>query len=117
MGTSIFIKYLNLLQQLILEKTRNIDMKPNHVKNSDCMSILYSKPFREYKKPKFGTGDRVRVSKYDLPFRKCYKPHFTQEIFEIVVIATKKPPTYTIKNEQEKVIRGKFYESELIRII
>ena len=53
---------------------RSTDMKPNHVKNSDFMSILYSKPLREYKKPKFGIGDRVRISKYDLPFKKGYKP-------------------------------------------
>ena len=37
-------------------------MKPNHVKNSDFMSIPYNKPLREYKKPKFGNGDKVRIS-------------------------------------------------------
>ena len=95
---------------------RGIDMKPNHVKNSDFMSILYSKPLREYKKPKFGVGDRVRISKYALLFRKGYKPQFTSVIFEIVAIATKKPPTYTIKDEQEEIIRGKLYEKELIRV-
>ena len=95
---------------------RSIDMKPNHVKNSDFMSILHSKPLREYRKPKFGNGDRIRISKYDLLFRKGSKPQFTQEIFEIVAIATKKPPTYTVKDEQEEVIRGKFYEKELIRV-
>ena len=42
---------------------RSIDMKPNHVKNSDFMSILYNKPLSEYKKPKFGIGDGVRISK------------------------------------------------------
>ena len=47
----------------------SIDMKPNHVQNSDFLSKLYSKPFREYKKPKVGIGDRVRISKYELPFR------------------------------------------------
>ena len=96
---------------------RSIDMKLNHVKNSDFMSILYSKPLREYKKPKFGIGDRVRISKYDFPFRKGYKPQSTQEIFEIVAIAFEKPPAYTIKDEQEEVISGKFYEKELIRVI
>ena len=95
----------------------SIDMKPNLVQNSDFMSILYSKTLREYKKPEFGIGDRVRVSKYDLLFRKGYKPQITQEIFEIVTITTKKLPTYTIKDEQEEVIRGKFYEKELIRVI
>ena len=74
-------------------------MKPNLLKNSDFKSILYSQPLREYKKPKFGIGDRVRISKYDLLFRKGYKPQFTQEFVEIVAIATKKPPTYTIKDE------------------
>ena len=114
-------KYIHKIPQFIAtmnsRNNRSIDMKPNHVKNSDFMPILYSKPLREYKKPKFGIGDRVRISKYDLPFRKGYKPEFTQEIFEIVAIATKKPPTYTINDEQEEVIRGKFYEKELIRVI
>ena len=80
------------------------------------MLILYCKPLREYKKTKLGIGDRVRISKYDLPLRKKYKPQYTQEFFEIVAIATKKPPTYPIKGEQE-VIRGKFYDKELIRVI
>ena len=113
-------KYIHKLPQFIAtinsRDNCSIDMKPNHVKNSDFMSILYSKPLREYKKPKFGIGDRVRISKYDLPFTKGYNPQFTQEYFEIVAVSTKKPPTYTIKDEQE-VIRGKFYEKELIRVI
>ena len=52
-------------------------MRPNTMKNCDFMSILYSKPLRE-KKPVFKTCDRVRISKYDLPFRKSYKPQFTR---------------------------------------
>ena len=101
-------KHIHKLPQFIAtmnsRNNRSIDMKPNHVRNSDFMSIYYIKPLREYKKPKFGIGDRVRISKYDLPFRKGYKPQFTQEIFGIVTIATKKPPTYTIKDKQEEVI-------------
>ena len=81
------------------------------------MSILLSKPLRDNKKPKFGIGDRVRISKYDSSFRKGYKSQFTQKTFEIVAIATKKPPIYTIKDEQEEFIREKFYEKELIRDI
>ena len=67
-------KYLHELHQFStnLNSRRNssIDMRPNTVTNCDFMSILYSKPLREYKKPTFKTGDRVRISKYDLPFRK-----------------------------------------------
>ena len=114
-------KYIHKLPQFIstLNSRRNssIDMRPNTVKNCDFMSILYSKPLREVKKPTFKVDDRVRISKYDLPFRKGYKPQFTREIFEIVAIATRKPPTYTIKDEQGEVIQGKFYQKELIKVI
>ena len=95
---------------VISRGNNSIDMRPNTVKNCDFMSILYSKPLREYKKPTFKIGDRVRIFKYDLPFRKGYKPQFTSEVFEIVAIATRKPPTYTIKDEQGEIIQGKFYQ-------
>ena len=114
-------KYIHKLLQFIttLNSRRNssTDMRPNTVKNCDFMSILYSKPLREFKKPTFKIGDRVRISKYDLPFRKGYKPQFTSEVFEIVAIATREPPTYTIKDEQDEIIQGKFYQKELIKII
>ena len=92
-------KYIHKIPQFITtsnsRRNSSIDMRPNTVKNCDFMSILYSKPSREFKKPTFKIGDRVRISKYDLPFRKGYKPQFTREVFEIVAIATRKPPTYT----------------------
>ena len=71
------------------------DLMPRNVKNFDFLSILYSKPLREYRKPKFKTGDRLRISRYDLPFKKDYQPQFIQEIFENVAISSTKPTTYT----------------------
>ena len=59
----------------------------------------------------------MRISKYDLPFRKRYKPQFTREVFDIVAIAARKPPTYTIKDEQGEVIQGQFYQKELIKVL
>ena len=59
----------------------------------------------------------MRISKYELPFRKGYKPQFTGEVFEIVAIATRKPPTYTINDEQGENIKGKFYPKKLIKVI
>ena len=86
----------------------SIDLIPKNVKNSEFLSILYSKPLREFKKPKFKVGDRVRISKYDLPFRKGYKPQFTKEVFKIVAISSKKPPTYTIKMNKMRLSAVKF---------
>ena len=75
-------KYIHKLPQFIttLNSRTNcsIDMRPNTVKNCDFMSILYSKPLREFKKPTFKIGDRVGISKYDLLFCKSYKPQFTR---------------------------------------
>ena len=87
----------------------SIDLIPRNVKTPDFLSILYSKSLREFRKPQFKNGDRVRISKYDLTFRKCYKPQLIQELFELVAISSRKPPTYTIKDEQDEIIRGKFY--------
>ena len=114
-------KYIHKLTQFVttLNSRRNcsIDLTPKNVKNSDVLSILYSKPLREFRKTKFKVGDRVRISKYDLPFRKGYKPQFTKEVFEIVAIFSKKPPTSTKKDEQDDLIRGKFYQKEFIKVI
>ena len=114
-------RYIHKLSQFVttLNSLRNcsIDLIPKNVKNSDFLSILYSKPLRELRKPKFKVGDRVRISKYDLPFRKGYKPQFTKEGFEIVALSSKKPPTYTIKDEQDEFIRGENYQKELIQVI
>ena len=114
-------KYFHKLTQFVttINSPRNcsIDMIPKNVKNSDILSILYSKLLREIRNPQFKFGDRVRISKNDLPFRKGYKPQFTKEVFEIVEISSRKPPTYTMKDEQGEIIRGKFYQKELVKVI
>ena len=63
-------KYIHKLTQsaTTLNSLRNcsIDLIPKNVKNSDFLYILYSKPLlREFRKPKFEIGDRVRISNYD----------------------------------------------------
>ena len=58
-------KYIHKLPQLIttLNSRRNssIDMRPNTVKKFEFMSILYSKPLREFKKPTIKVADRVLI--------------------------------------------------------
>ena len=116
-GYKYIHKVFHFIATMNSRNNRSIDMKPNHVRNSDFMSIVYNKPLRENKKPKIGIGERIRISKYGFRFRKRYKPQFTREGSGIVVIATMKPPTYRLTEEQEEVLRGKFYVKELIRVI
>ena len=114
-------KYIHKLTQFVTtlfsRSSCSIDLIPKIVKNSDFLSILYSKPIREFTKPIFKIGERVRISKYDLPFTKDCKPQFTQEVFEIVAFSSRKAPTYTTKDEQDEIIQGKFYQKELIKVI
>ena len=117
-------KYIHKLSQffttLISRRNCSIELIPKNVKKSDFLSFLYSEPLREFKKPIFEVGDRVRISKFDLPFKKGYNPKFTKLVFEIVAISSEKPPTYTIKDEQDEqdeITRGKFYQKELIKVI
>ena len=81
------------------------------------LSILSSKPLREYRQTNFQIGDRVRISKHDLTFRKGYKLQYTQEVLETVGFFFRKPPTYKTKDEQGEIIRGNFYQEELIKVI
>ena len=41
-----------------------------------------------------------------MTFRKGYKPQFRRELFEIVAIETRRAPTYTIKGEQDEILRA-----------
>ena len=117
LGYKCIQKLPQIITTLNSSKSTSIDMRTNTVKNCDFMSILYSKPLRENKKPTFKIDDRVRISKYDLPFRKGYKPQFARIILEIVAIATKIPPKYTTKVEQDDIIQGEFYQKELVKVI
>ena len=96
---------------------RTIGKSPKNVKNSDFFQFFYKNPIIVYKKPRFKIGDKVRISWYDIPLRKGYKSQFRSESFEIVKIATLKPPTYNLHGEQGDEILGKFYEQEFAKCI
>ena len=74
-------KYIHKMTQFVttLNSRRNclIDLTPKNVKSSHFLSILYSKPLQEIRKAKIKIGDRVRILKFELPFRKGCEPQFT----------------------------------------
>ena len=68
-----------------------------------------------HKKPKFKIGDRVRISKYKGVFDKGYIPNWTNEVFEVSDVYLTNPTTYKVKDADDEVIEGTFYEAELQR--
>ena len=84
-------KYIHQVSQLITNLASGekclTDLIPKNVNISDFPCLLYSKPLREYKKPKLMIGDRICKFKNDLPFSKFYKPQFTQH-FQIRLCVT-----------------------------
>ena len=61
-GYKCIQKISHFLVTMTSRNNRSIDMKPNHVNNTDFMSILYGKPLSEYKKPKFGIAMKFAFS-------------------------------------------------------
>ena len=65
---------------------------------------------------KFKVGDTVRISKYKHIFEKGYKANWTEEVFTVVQRIPRRPPVYRIKDSQETVLEGTFYEEELQKV-
>ena len=76
-------KFINKLPQFVSRMNcrinKSIGKSPRDVTN--FLSILCNKPLTRYKKLKFKVVDRVRISKFNIPFRKGYKPQFTDDFF------------------------------------
>ena len=64
-------------------------------------------------KPKFSTGDKVRISIKKKTFKKGYTTRWTEEIFMIAEVKHTSPVTYKIADLDGEEIQGTFYEPEL----
>jgi len=61
-------------------------------------------------------GDIVRISKYKRKiFDIGYTPKWTEEVFVIKKIQPTSPITYIIKDLNGDIIKGSFYEKELLK--
>lgn len=67
--------------------------------------------------PKFKVGDRVRIRRKIETFHRGYRIQFTEELFTISHIPTENPPTYVVKDVNDEIIQGKFYEPELVKFV
>ena len=82
---------------------RSSDTKPNHVKYSDFISILYGKRLRENKKPKSVIEDKVCTSKCDLPFRKVIHHKLHKNFLKLLLLLLKNLQHIQSKTNKKKL--------------
>ena len=69
------------------------------------------------KQPKFQVGDYVRVPDKRNIYSKGYTTNWNRELFKIQKINPTNPITYTLEDENNEQITGKYYEQELLRSV
>jgi transposase InsO family protein len=77
---------------------------------------LYQGEFPNYAKFRFRIGDTVRIIKSRHVFQKGYLPLWTNEYFTVICRRSTKPVTYKLKDLKGNILKGAFYEPEMILI-
>ena len=115
-------RYINELQSFVNTINSRINrvtgLAPNKVSAkhvTNLVSQIAQQSSKLVRKPSLKPGDKVRIAKEDIPFKKGYKQRFTDEVFQITKIATFNPPTYLLVDSEGEDIQGKFYEPELTK--
>ena len=121
-------RYVDILDKLVDSYNnsyhRSIKTYPNNVnqKNSQIIFMnLYGYDQKSDHEPnliniKFKEGDYVRLSKSKKLFEKGYTKNWTREIFIIHKIIVNPEPTYIVKDQNNDVLDGVFYEKELQQV-
>ncbi len=66
----------------------------------------------------YNIGDKVRIAKEKILFKKGYLPNYTEEVFEIMKCIPRQPiPVYRIKDLHGEEIRGVYYPAELVQSV
>ena len=60
-------------------------------------------------------GDFVRVLDQRILYRQGYTTNWNRTLLKIHVITKTSPVTHSLEDENKEIIRGKFYEQELLR--
>lgn len=118
-------KWIDILSNLVAEYNnrvhRTIKMRPRDVNKSNEAQVLKNikrstkvklEPGRS---SKLQEGDKVRVSKYKGVFTKGYLPNWSNEVFEVYRVQPTTPQTYLLKDGSGEIIKGGFYEYELLK--
>jgi len=117
-------RYLKVLPSIVQSYNNTIHtttkFAPNKVnsKNQDQVwENIYGQLIDSVQKspPKYAVGDQVRLSVVKNTFQKGYLPRYTEEVFTISEVKNTIPVTYGVSDSKLELIKGSFYESELLK--
>ena len=106
------VSAINRSYHRVLKRSPHSVTKENQKEVWEC---LYEK--RKSIKPKYKPGDKVRISIEKHVLSKGYRPNYSKEVFIVSKILRRQPATYKLKDEQDEVIDGVFYNEELVRVL
>ena len=113
--------YIDHLDQVVSINFRRVNrmtkLTPISVSKKDVPYSVSLCHTNAPQKPKFKIGDQVRIRRKIDTFHRGYKIQFTEELFTVTSIPTINLPTYTVKDSNNEIIQGKFYERELVKFV
>lgn len=113
-------RWVELLPESISEYNgkihQTLGMSPNAARlpeNEHLIRIQLAVSKTDITKPKFRTGDKVRISKNKGVFDKGYRASWSKEIFTIAEVKNTAPRTYRLQDISGQIVKGSFYKHEL----
>ena len=96
---------------------RMTNLAPTEVSQKDVPYLISLCNNVPPQRPKFNVGDRVRIRKKIETFHRGFSIQFTEELFTISHIPTKNPLTYVVKDVNDEIVQGQFFEPELVKFV
>lgn len=115
-------KYIDILDDVLNSYNnsvhRSTGFAPAQVRE-EHESLIFRKLYGSKGKIKyrFEIGNQVRISKTVRTFRRGFLPNWSEEIFTIRKRFPSNPVTYLLEDLKHEIIRGRFYEQELQKVI
>lgn len=118
-------RYIDVLQSLMFVYNNRIHstigIAPANVNENNILQVWQYTQRKSNKaftrqSPNLQVGDIVRVANPKTVFEKGYKPKWSTEKFSVVKVHRRSPVVYNIKDDNDSIIKGNFYESELQKI-
>ena len=115
-------RYIDVLPELVAAINnsyhRTIKRAPssvNRTNQNEVWESLYEK--KKPIKPRFKSGDRVRITIEKHVLSKGYRQNFSKEVLVVSKLLRRQPPTYKITDDEGEEIEGVFYNEEMVRVL